>query len=249
MKKMKRYKALFIDLCDTLMPFNNRKIPEVIVDGISVRSTSPIVHKVFSRRHSQISFETFHRCFVACYEEIMAIREKDQVEIASPERFRRVLDRLGIRRDNGFEALVEEIVGAHMARMQECLEHVPEHRALLERFRRTHRLALVSNFDYAPTVHAVLKRDGLFDHFERVVVSADLGFRKPHPELFLLPCREMGLAPSEVLFVGDSLKLDVAGAKGVGMDVAWLNADAEPLDPGNRPDYVLASLSDLETIL
>jgi HAD superfamily hydrolase (TIGR01549 family) len=246
---MKKYKALFIDLCDTLVPFNNQRIPEVKLGGVAVRSTSPVVYEVFSRRRADVTFETFHRCFSDCYDEIMAIREREQVEIPSPERFRRVLDRLKVPRDNGFEALVEEIVSTHMTQMQKCLETAPEHRALLDRLRRGHRLALVSNFDYTPTVHAVLKRDGIFDHFETIVVSADVGLRKPHPELFLSPCRTLGLTPRDVLFVGDSLTLDVVGAKGVGMDVAWLNEEGAPIPLLCRPDYVLARLSDLEGIL
>jgi HAD superfamily hydrolase (TIGR01549 family) len=246
---MKKYKALFIDLCDTLVPFNNQRIPEVTLDGVAVRSTSPIVYEAFSRRHPGVSFEAFHRCFTICYDEIMAIREREQMEIPSPERFRRVLDRLEIPRDNGFETLIEEIVSTHMTQMQKCLEPAPEHRALLDRLRRGHRLALVSNFDYTPTVHAVLKRDGLFDLFETIVVSADMGLRKPHPELFLSPCRTLGLAPRDVLFVGDSLSMDVVGAEGVGMDVAWLNEEEKPITSPDRPDYVLARLADLEKIL
>lgn len=246
---MKGYKAIFIDLCDTLMPFNNERIPEVAQNGLSVRSTSPIVYQVVKRHHPEISFEEFHRVFVDCYEEVMAIRERDHMEIPSPERFSLVLERLGIEKGTHFEELLREVVSAHMAHLSTCLEYVPEHKGILDRLQGTYRLALVSNFDYSPTVRHVLKRDGLHDYFETIIVSADMGLRKPHPELFLEPCRKMGLLPRDVLFVGDSLRLDVTGANGVGMDVVWLNLDGETPGPNQNPDFTLPAFSSLAGLL
>jgi len=246
---MKRYKAVFLDLCDTLVSFDSSRMSEVVLDGLTTRSTSPVVYRVFSRRHGEVSFETFHRYFAACYREILEYRERHQVEVPSPERFRRILDRLEIPRGREYDALVDEIVSAHMGEMEQCLYPPSEHRSLVERLWQEYRLALVSNFDYTPTVHAVLKRHGLIGYFEQVVVSADLGLRKPRPELFLIPCREMRLKPDEVLFVGDNFDLDVVGAKGVGMDVAWLRRSPDsPVGP-QRPDYILRRLLDLEEIL
>jgi len=60
----------------------------------------------------------------------------------------------------------------------------------------------------------------------------------------------MGLTPQEALFVGDSLAIDVTGAKGAGMDVAWVNRDGEALTGGNpAPDYTLTRLTELREIL
>jgi putative hydrolase of the HAD superfamily len=83
--------------------------------------------------------------------------------------------------------------------------------------------------------------------FESVVVSSEIGFRKPHPSLFLRALDELGVAASQAVFVGDSLRNDVAGAKGVGMRaVLTRQYRRERLDGADpAPDAVVERLSDL----
>ena len=47
-----------------------------------------------------------------------------------------------------------------------------------------YRLAVVSNFDYSPTCLAILEREGIADLFETIVISDEVGWRKPKPVIF-----------------------------------------------------------------
>lgn len=49
------------------------------------------------------------------------------------------------------------------------------------------------------------------------VMSFRVGFKKPDPRIYELACHRLGLAPCDVLMVGDSLKNDVLGPRSVGM--------------------------------
>ena len=90
----------------------------------------------------------------------------------------------------------------------------------------------------------------MIGYFEQVVISAEEGLRKPHPEIFLRTLSRMGLGPREALFIGDSPPFDVAGAKGVGMDVAWVNRDGKALHDGiPAPDYTIRSITELRQLL
>jgi putative hydrolase of the HAD superfamily len=55
--------------------------------------------------------------------------------------------------------------------------------------------------------------DGLFD---AVVISGEVGLRKPDPEIFLLTARRLGLRPGQCVFV-DDLAVNVRGAAAAGM--------------------------------
>lgn len=54
-------------------------------------------------------------------------------------------------------------------------------------------------------------------HFDSTVFSAACGLRKPDAEIYLLACRELAVAPSECVFVGDGANDELAGAERVGM--------------------------------
>jgi putative hydrolase of the HAD superfamily len=113
-------------------------------------------------------------------------------------------------------------------------------------------LGLLSNFTHAPFVHDALHRFNLHPYFKTIVVSDDIGWRKPHPNIFKHFLKEMNVAAAEVLFIGDDLECDVIGAQNVGMKTAWLRRTSKhDLDPdlSARPDVIINSLAELYTII
>lgn len=83
------------------------------------------------------------------------------------------------------------------------------------------KLAVVSNWDnrLQPLLWA-LKLGG---RFEVVVNSYNPDHAKPAPEIFHLAVRALGLAPAEVLHIGDSREEDFEGARAAGLAALWLD--------------------------
>ena len=112
--------------------------------------------------------------------------------------------------------------------------------ALLDALRRRGlRLALVSN-TASPEwlLRPVLERQGLVERVDAVVLSSEVGKRKPHPAIFERALEELGVRAPEALFVGDRLQADVAGASLVGMrtvQALWFRADDAPVEV--EPDF------------
>jgi putative hydrolase of the HAD superfamily len=52
-------------------------------------------------------------------------------------------------------------------------------------------------------------------------VSDEIGVRKPDPAIFLAAATSLGVAPAEVLFVGDHPEAGVIGATQAGMQTVW----------------------------
>jgi len=101
----------------------------------------------------------------------------------------------------------------------------------LEALRGRVKVALLTNNPYGADV---LDRHGLhIDVFDSVVV-ADPSVRKPDPRAFAPLLEALGLAASEIAYVGDSVSADVEGALGAGLRAVWLNRwrDPWPLPPG-----------------
>lgn len=100
-------------------------------------------------------------------------------------------------------------------------------------------LGLVSNaFDPGWLVRRDLDAMGLAERLDVIVLSSEVGKRKPHPEPFARALRALGTAPENALFVGDSLYHDVKGAGEAGLTTVqalWFHADDDPR--GREPDY------------
>jgi len=96
------------------------------------------------------------------------------------------------------------------------LEVYPEVREVLDELKPRYRLGAVSDAQSAWAVPE-LRTVGLADYFYPIVVSGDLGYRKPDPRIFALALRRMHVAPEEAIFVGNDMYRDVYGARQAGM--------------------------------
>ena len=56
----------------------------------------------------------------------------------------------------------------------------------------------------------------LREHFDDLVISGEVGLRKPEPEIYLLAAERLGVAPEHCAFV-DDMRINIDGARSVGM--------------------------------
>jgi 2-haloalkanoic acid dehalogenase type II len=85
---------------------------------------------------------------------------------------------------------------------------------------------------------------------EFVLISETVRAYKPHRLVFERALQQLGLAPQEVLHVGDSEVDDVKGAKVAGLSVAWLNRDGRRRRPDvPAPDFEIRDLRQLTPLL
>ncbi|MDR1319406.1 MAG: HAD family hydrolase [Treponema sp.] len=67
---------------------------------------------------------------------------------------------------------------------------------------------------------------GIADLWDAVLCSERVGALKPDPRPFGELAAALSLKPEQILYVGNSFRFDVAGAKGAGMKAAWLTGRA-----------------------
>ena len=76
-----------------------------------------------------------------------------------------------------------------------------------------------------------------------MVSSAWVGARKPHPRIYAHTLEQLGVAPEDALFVGDTWTCDVDGPRAAGMHAVYLRrthlgADHTAPEPRTAPDDV-----------
>jgi epoxide hydrolase-like predicted phosphatase len=88
---------------------------------------------------------------------------------------------------------------------------------MIDAVRRAHdagiKTGLISN-SWGPSGYHTAEIEGVFD---AVLISGEIGMRKPDPEIFLHAAALLGLPPDACVFV-DDLEQNAEGARAVGMD-------------------------------
>jgi putative hydrolase of the HAD superfamily len=107
------------------------------------------------------------------------------------------------------------------------------------------RLAVVSNWD--ARLRGLLASLGLADAFEAIIISAEVGFEKPAPEIFDCALSALGARAEEAVHVGDSLDDDVRGALAAGVHAVHLDRGATRASWVPDPGYL--SAPDLEAVV
>ncbi|HEY4092054.1 MAG TPA: HAD family hydrolase [Luteibacter sp.] len=119
------------------------------------------------------------------------------------------------------------------------VELYPDSLAALERIAAMMPIVSISNGN------ADLEVIGLHHLFHTRINAMGAGVAKPDPKIFLAAAEALGLAPAEILHVGDDPLLDVVGAHEAGLRTVWLNRTGATWSHGPAPDLEFADMCDL----
>jgi putative hydrolase of the HAD superfamily len=158
---------------------------------------------------------------------------------------------------------VQQAVEAYFKPFINCCQLIPGTREMLSNVAGRYRLALVSNFTHPPAVEQILARVDIESFFDEILISGQLGVRKPDPAIFAELTRRFKLTPESIFFVGDELQTDILGARQAGMHTVWmtyrqrleqpspLGQFLEVTEPAAevRPNHVVANWSEFLAIL
>jgi putative hydrolase of the HAD superfamily len=141
--------------------------------------------------------------------------------------------------------LLEQVIATHE------VGQIPEaYAGALRTLARSHRLGVVSNiWSVKDQWIREMRRAGVYHLFEAAVFSSDGPSMKPSQRLFERATTAMGVRPRETVFIGDSLRCDVAGASTLGIATIWIDRHGHGVpEEGPRPDWVVRDLLDLVSV-
>ena len=149
-------------------------------------------------------------------------------------------------------------VEAYFSPFLEFCQLIPGTREILETLKGKYRLALLSNFTHPPAAIELLNGVDITSFFDVLLISGDLGYRKPHPFVFRRLITDLGLTKSQILFVGDDPELDVDGAHRAGLQPIWMTYVMDQKIPSaksvlsgsmERPNFEVPRISRWEELL
>jgi putative hydrolase of the HAD superfamily len=115
--------------------------------------------------------------------------------------------------------------------------------------RRGLHLGIVSNID-EDQFHPLWEHIGLGPYFDAITTSEEARSCKPHAGIYHHALGKAGgVAPEEVVFVGDSLEYDVVGANALGMTTVLIVESPDQIERGEEPNYVIETMPELLQIV
>jgi putative hydrolase of the HAD superfamily len=115
---------------------------------------------------------------------------------------------------------------------------------LLEALKNRFRLHIITNgFDKVQQFK--IENSGIESFFEFVFTAEKVGFKKPHPEIFIQSLKTVNTTAEASIMIGDSFEADILGALNQGMQAIHFNSHNEEVHEKCPIVYSLAELKAL----
>lgn len=129
---------------------------------------------------------------------------------------------------------------AHFAQ-SDAWQCVPETAEVLNALAgRGHMLGLASNFDHR--LRKIAEELPALRSIRHLVISSEIGWRKPSANFYAEMCRQAGMPAEQVLYVGDDFMNDYEGARSAGLRAVLLDPHGRAVVP---MEVCINSLTDL----
>lgn len=104
-------------------------------------------------------------------------------------------------------------------------------KTMLRELRQVGKVYLLSNAQSCFTLNE-LKECGLYDLFDGIIISSDVGRKKPYGEIFDIAFDCFGITAENSIYVGNDMRDDILGATSKGMRTLYI----ETAQSGSYPD-------------
>lgn len=207
---MRNIRAIGFDLFGTLVYLNHRSQDEARRKLVEIL------------RSNGFALETgpFLEVYLASVNKFRAQARNDHVETHNRFWISEAL------RQSGFPVFpddprIGQAVEAYFREFNRYLAVLPGTLEMLASLRKRYRLGLLSNFTHAPAIREALPRLGLYQYLDFILISGEIGHRKPGAVAFSRLIENFGLPGEEIAFVGDDPRSDIQGARAAGIQPVW----------------------------
>jgi putative hydrolase of the HAD superfamily len=200
----------------------------------------------------QVGFEVDVKSFLEAYdqthEKYRVVRYQELVEVTNAIWISEALNNLKFK-TNPEDTRIKTAVNVFFEDYLNSLELRPYAKKLLTQVSTEYKLGLISNFTYAPVIYAGLRKLGINRFFNAVLVSEDVGWRKPHIKIFEEALRRLETAAKETVYVGDSPLEDIKGAQALGMKTVFVPSQFYSIEnlheSQQKPDIIMKDTREL----
>jgi putative hydrolase of the HAD superfamily len=116
---------------------------------------------------------------------------------------------------------IAEAVEGYFSAFYDYCHIIPGATEMLARMKKGFRLGMLTNFTHGPAARKIIEQLGLVPFFDVILISGELGFRKPSPLVFQKLVDRLEIKKEELIYIGDDLEPDIIGAQSAGIQPIW----------------------------
>jgi FMN phosphatase YigB (HAD superfamily) len=144
------------------------------VKGYSLEKSKIKLYKAIAKAGFDVSHEKFLDAYTQSHEKYRVVRYDKLIEVTNSVWISETLNNLGFRTVPQ-DPRIKMAVNVFFEDYLDSLELRPCARNTLEKVAGNYKLGLISNFTYAPVIHAGLRKLGIGQFFNVILVSEDVG--------------------------------------------------------------------------
>ena len=214
----------------------------------SLESSRRKLHRILTEAGFETRLDAFLTAYSEAHEKYRVIRYKKLREVTNAVWVSEALNTLGYE-TNAKDLRIKASLNVFFQDYVDALELRPYAKTLLRNIVKNCKLGLISNFTYAPVIYASLRKLGINQFFNAVIVSEDTGWRKPHKRIFQTALERLQVTAEETIYIGDSPLEDIEGAKTVGMKTFFVLSQFNALEDlgglKQQPDIIAEHLQEV----
>ncbi len=197
----------------------------------------------------QGTFDFFFEMEEKIFNKWRAYREKKHIELSSTVWWRKILEQLNLEFTP--DDITQIIFTNHLKWRSQIVLYAGVLELLTE-LQNNYKLACISNISEGDLAREDMNHFGILNFFDCIVMSSDLGIRKPAPKIFRHVLKKLNLKKEEMIYIGDTLYDDIKGAKAAGLLMAiHIKRDRSYFFPDYyiTPDRTIYDLSEISDLL
>jgi FMN phosphatase YigB (HAD superfamily) len=196
----------------------------------------------------KVSSEAFFKLYRQVHEKYRVIRYQELVEVTNAVWVSEALTNLRFK-TGPEDTRVKTAVNVFFQDYLNSLELRRCVKRILQNTVADYKLGLISNFTYAPVIYAALRKLDINKFFNAVLVSEEVGCRKPHVKIFEEAFKRLGVSACQSVYVGDSPLEDIKGASLVGIKPVFVPSQFYTVDnlrqSQQKPDIIVKDTCEL----
>jgi putative hydrolase of the HAD superfamily len=176
-----------------------------------------------------------------------AARYDSNIEISNQAELCEILKQFNILFDTNSKPVIEAVKAYFSSWRVTATKNVEQ---VLQDLHVQCTTGLITNFTDTTFVYKCLNDFNLFNKLDSIIISAEIGWRKPNKKIFDEFLQSTKSKVQETLFVGDDINCDIAGAKNLGLTTALIHGNKDQIDLNNtKPDYIIGSVDELPEVI